>query len=303
VELAVLHVEDVWRPDRIAEAEAVYGTTSLHHVGVSRLVHRTHPWNVGGRIEGVQLPVHRDFRSLRMTPAEVRAAFARNGWDRIVAFHTRNPPHRAHYELTRRAAEEIGGHLLMHPVVGPTKAGDIDYVTRVRTVRALMPRYPEGQAMLAITPLTMRMAGPREAVWNAIIRRNYGCSHYIVGRHHASPGWDHDGTPFYGPYDQQDLMRLHEPEVGVEMVPFPDMVYAPSLDGYVDAENLPQGLETRSISGTELRRILARGEEIPEWFIFPEVAAELRRSFPPRSRRPEAEGFLDGTSASGRAGT
>jgi sulfate adenylyltransferase len=300
VMLAVLHVEDVWQPDRMAEAEAVYGTRSLHHVGVARLMHRTYPRNVGGRVEGVQLPIHRDFRSLRLTPAEVRNAFARKGWDRIVAFHTRNPPHRAHYELTRRAAEEIGGNLLMHPVVGPTKPGDVDYVTRVRSVRALMPRYPEGQAMLAITPLTMRMAGPREAVWNAIIRRNYGCSHYIVGRHHASPGWDHDGTPFYGPYDQQDLMRLHEPEVGVEMVPFPDMVYAPSLDSYVDAENLPEGLETRSISGTELRRILARGEEIPEWFIYPEVAAELRKSFPPRSRQGFTV-FFTGLSGSGKS--
>ena len=300
VMLAVLHVDDVWRPDRMAEAEAVYRTTSLHHVGVARLLHRTHPWNVGGRLEGVQLPLHRDLRSLRLTPAEVRAAFARSGWDRIVAFHTRNPPHRAHYELTRRAAEEIAGNLLIHPVVGSTKAGDVDYLTRVRAIRAMMPRYAEGQAMLAVTPLAMRMAGPREAVWNAIIRRNYGCTHYIVGRHHASPGWDHDGTPFYGPYDQQDLMRLHEAEVGVEMVPFPDVVYAPSLDRYVDADDLAPGDETRSISGTQLREILAKGEEIPEWFIFPEVATELRKAFPPRSRQGFTV-FFTGFSGSGKS--
>jgi sulfate adenylyltransferase len=300
VMLAVLHVEDVWRPDRMAEAEAVYRTTSLHHVGVARLLHRTHPWNVGGRLEGLQMPIHRDFRSLRMAPVEVRAAFADRGWERIVGFHTRNPPHRAHYELTRRAAEEIDGNLLMHPVVGSTKAGDVDYFTRVRAVRAMMHRYPEGQAMLALTPLAMRMAGPREAVWNAIIRRNFGCTHYIVGRDHASPGWDHDGTPFYAPYDQQDLLRLHEPEVGVKMVPFPNVVYAPRFDRYVDARDLPAGEETRSISGTQLREILNKGQEIPEWFIFPEVAAELRKAFRPRSSQGFTV-FFTGFSGSGKS--
>jgi sulfate adenylyltransferase len=296
--LAVLHVDDVWRPDRMAEAEAVYQTTSAHHVGVTRLLHRTHPWAVGGRIEGVQMPAHRDFRSLRLTPAEVRAAFARSGWDRVVAFHTRNPPHRAHYELTRRAAEEIGGNLLLHPVVGSTKAGDVDYVTRVRSIRAMMPRYPEGQAMLALIPLAMRMAGPREAVWNAIIRRNYGCTHYIVGRDHASPGSDHDGRPFYGPYDQQDLLRLFEPEVGVGMVPFPNVVYVPRYDRYMDSGALAPQEETRSISGTQLRALLAQGEPIPEWFIFPEVAAELRRAFPRRSVGSPGAGWEESSRSS-----
>jgi sulfate adenylyltransferase len=300
VMLAVLHVESVWQPDRAAEAEAVYGTRSLHHVGVARTLHRTHPWSAGGRVEGLQLPLHRDFPSLRLTPAQVRADFARSGWSRVVAFHTRNPPHRAHYELTRRAAEDIGGNLLFHGVVGSTKAGDVDYYTRVRCYKAIMGRYREGQAKLALTPLAMRMAGPREAVWNAIIRRNYGCTHYIVGRDHASPGNDRDGTPFYGPYDQQELLRRHEAEVGVGMVPFANVVYAPALDRYVPREDAPAGTETLSISGTQLREMLARGEEIPEWFTFPEVAAELRKAYPPRTQQGFTV-FFTGLSGSGKS--
>jgi sulfate adenylyltransferase len=274
--LAVLHVEEVWRPDREAEAMAVFRTTSRHHPGVAHLLDHTNSWYVGGRLEGVRRPASPDFGSLRPGPAELRAEFAELGWNRVVAFHTRNPMHRAHFELTRRAALEADAKLLLHPVVGLTKPGDVEPATRVRCYHAILPRYPEGSTRLALIPMAMRMSGPRDSLWNAIIRRNFGCTHYIVGRDHASPGDDADGTPFYGPYEAQDILFRHETELGITPVPFPALVYSPALDRYVPADEVPDGLETQTVSGTQVRGLLARGEPIPEWITFPEVAAELR---------------------------
>jgi sulfate adenylyltransferase len=274
--LAVVHVDEVWRPDLDAEARAVFRTTSLHHPGVAQLLERTHHWYVGGRVEGLRRPGSPDFGSMRPGPAELRAEFARRGWERIVAFHTRNPLHRAHFELTRRAAADAGAKLLLHPVVGMTKPGDVDPAVRVRCYRAILPRYPQGSTRLALLPMAMRMSGPRDALWNALIRRNFGCTHYIVGRDHASPGDDADGRPFYGPYEAQDILRAHEAEVGLRTVAFPALVYVPKLDRYLPREEVPAGLETRTVSGTEVRALLSRGEAIPEWITFPEVASELR---------------------------
>jgi len=299
VMLAVLHVDEVYRPDLAAEAQAVYGATDPGHPGVAALF-GNHPNNVAGRVEGLELPTHYDFPALRATPAELRAAFAARGWDRVVAFQTRNPMHRAHAELTLRAAAEAGAHLLVHPVVGMTKPGDIDHYTRVRCYDALRGRYPEGLAELSLLPLAMRMAGPREAVWHAIIRKNFGCTHFIVGRDHAGPGKDAEGLPYYGPYDAQDLLRTHAEELGVAMVPFRMMVYLADEDRYVPDDEVPEGARSLSISGTELRARLAQGREIPEWFTYPEVAAELRRTHPPRS----AQGFtvfFTGLSGSGKS--
>jgi sulfate adenylyltransferase len=209
-------------------------------------------------------------------PLEVRAEFARRGWDRVVAFHTRNPMHRAHFELTRQAAESAGANLLLHPVVGMTKPGDVDPVTRVRCYQSLMHRYPSGGAMLAAIPMAMRMSGPRDSLWNAILRRTFGCTHYIVGRDHASPGPDRDGRPFYDPYEGQDILFRHEAETGITTVAFPALTYVPALDRYVAEAEIPPGAETRTVSGTELRSLLASGDDIPEWITFPEVAAALR---------------------------
>ncbi len=300
VMLAVLHVEDVWRPDREAEARAVFGTASREHPGVAYLLDATGPVYVGGRVEGIQLPAHYDFRTLRLTPREVRREFARRGWRRVVAFQTRNPMHRAHLELTVRAAREVEANLLVHPVVGQTKPGDVDHYTRVRCYQAVMPRYPRNTAMLALLPLAMRMAGPREALWHAIIRKNFGCTHLIVGRDHAGPGADSTGRPFYDPYAAQELLREHEEELGVGMVPFRMLVYAEELDAYLPADEVPEGVRTLSISGTELRRRLAEGRELPEWFTFPEVARELRRTYPPRSRQGFTV-FFTGLSGAGKS--
>ncbi|MGH8999327.1 MAG: sulfate adenylyltransferase [Acidimicrobiia bacterium] len=273
--VAVVRVDDVWRPDLAEEARLVYRTQSRHHPGVAHLAERTHPWYVGGRVEGIRLPEHDAFGALRLGPAEVRAEFARRGWSRVVAFHTRNPLHRAHFELTRRAATEAGANLLLHPTVGPTRPGDLDAAVRVRCYQAVMARYPAGEAMLAVVPIAMRMAGPRDALWNAIIRRNYGATHYIVGRDHASPGDDADGVPFYSPFEQQDLLRAVAGELGVTTVGFPVVVYVPALDRYLPEDEVPPGMETRRVSGTLLRQMLARREALPSWVTFPEVAAQL----------------------------
>ena len=300
VMLAALHVEDVWRPDREAEAVKVFGTDNPEHPGVDHLLRRTGPVYVGGRLEGLQLPVHYDFRTLRPTPAELREELARMGWRKVVAFQTRNPMHRAHQELTLRAAKEVEANLLIHPVVGMTKPGDVDHYTRVRCYQALLGRYPKHTVKLALLPLAMRMGGPREALWHAIIRKNHGCSHLIVGRDHAGPGSDSSGKPFYGPYDAQELVRRHEEELGVAMVPFKMMVYVEEKDCYMPVDEVPEGVRTLSISGTELRERLAAGREIPSWFTFPEVARELQRSHPPRHRQGFTV-FFTGLSGSGKS--
>jgi sulfate adenylyltransferase len=298
--LAVLHVDEVYTPDRLAEADAVYGTTSTEHPGVAHVLERTNPVYVGGALEGVELPAHYDFRRLRRTPAEVRAEFTRLGWRRAVAFQTRNPMHRAHFELTLRAAKDVQANLLIHPSVGMTKPGDVDHYTRVRCYEALLPHYPHGTALLSLLPLAMRMGGPREAVWHAIIRKNHGCTHFIVGRDHAGPGSDSAGKPFYGPYDAQALLAEHSKELGVEMVPFRMMTYAPERDEYIPEDEVPEGVQTATISGTQLRARLAQGREIPEWFTFPEVAAELRKSYPPRAQQGFTV-FFTGLSGSGKS--
>jgi sulfate adenylyltransferase len=275
--LAVLRVTESWVPDLHAEAVAVYGTADSRHPGVAYLLRHTYRRYVSGVLEVLQLPRHRDFRRLRHTPEQLRAEFARRGWRRVVAFNTRNPMHRAHQQLTLRAALEHDANLLIHPVVGMTKPGDIAPRTRVRCYEAIMPSYPAERSMLSVLPLAMRMAGPREALWHAIIRGNYGATHFIVGRDHAGPGAAADGRPFYGPYEAQALLRRHSPELGIQIVPFKRLVYVEQSGTYLPEDEVPPGARVKSISGTLLKRWLAEGRELPEWFSPPQVAAELRR--------------------------
>jgi sulfate adenylyltransferase len=300
VMIAILHVEDVWQPDRQAEGKSVFKTTSVAHPGVGYLMNRSNPWYVGGRLEGLQLPSHYDFKTLRPTPAELRAEFANSGWRKVVAFQTRNPMHRAHVELTFRAAKQVEASLLIHPVVGMTKPGDVDYFTRVRCYQLLVGKYPSGTAKLALVPFAMRMGGPRECIWHALIRKNYGCTHLIVGRDHAGPGKDTDGKPFYGPYDAQELFAKHQEEIGVNQVPFQMMVYLEDRDKYFPENEAPKDVRVLNLSGTELRNRLNEGREIPSWFTFPEVATELRRSFPPRHRQGLTV-FFSGLSGAGKS--
>jgi sulfate adenylyltransferase len=300
VMIAILHVEDVWQPDKQAEAKSVFGTTSQVHPGVGYLMNRANPWYVGGRLEGLQLPSHYDFKALRKTPAELRTDFANLGWRRIVAFQTRNPMHRAHVELTFRAARQVEANLLINPVVGMTRPGDVDYFTRVRCYQLLVGKYPAGTTKLSLLPLAMRMGGPREALWHALIRKNHGCTHFIVGRDHAGPGKDSDGTPFYGPYQAQELFKKHQDEMGVTMVPFQMMVYLEDKDKYFPQDEVPKDARVLNISGTELRSRLNEGREIPSWFTYPEVATELRRSFPPRHKQGLTV-FFSGLSGAGKS--
>jgi len=300
VMLAAMTVEDAWEADREAEAASVFGTTDPHHKGVASLLRRPRGWYLGGRVEGLQLPLHYDSKALRLTPHGTRREFARFGWRKIIAFQTRNPMHRAHFELTMRAIREHEANLLLHPVVGMTKPGDIDHYTRVRCYQALLLQYPQHTVYLALLPLSMRMAGPREALWHAIIRKNYGCTHLIVGRDHAGPGSDASGKPYYGPYEAQELLTQHEEELGVKMVPFRMLKYVEDRDAYMAEDEIPEGARTLTLSGTELRERLAKGREIPGWFTFPKVAEELRRTHPPRHKQGFTV-FFTGLSGSGKS--
>ena len=298
--LAVLTIGDIWKPDRKKEAEQVYGTIDETHPGVNYLLHESNPIYIGGSVEGVHVPKHYDYQDLRHTPAQLREEFDRMGWTNIVAFQTRNPMHRAHVELTHRASAEANANLLIHPVVGLTKPGDVNHYTRVRCYQKIMGKYTDNTASLSLLPLAMRMAGPREALWHAIIRKNYGCNHFIIGRDHASPGNDSDGNPFYGPYNAQDLLQQHEEELGIKMVPFKLMVYVKGTGSYMTKDEVPEGAETLTVSGTELRELLDKGSDVPEWFSYPDVVEELRKQRPAMSKRGFTI-FFTGLSGSGKS--
>ena len=300
--VAVMKVEEVYEWDLERAAKCVFRTTDRKHPLVAEM-ERWGRFNVSGPLRVLKLPQPRDFRDLRRTPAEVRRLLGTMGHDNVVAFQTRNPMHRAHEELTRRAISAIDGVLLLNPSVGMTKPGDVDHYTRVRTYKAIAETFPSDRILLTLLPLAMRMAGPREAVWHAIIRRNFGANHFIVGRDHASPGIDSTGRPFYGPYDAQELVAKHADEIGVRMLPFTELVYHVAEDRYVESSELPAGAETRSISGTQVRdNYLAAGRPLPEWFTRPEVASILAESHPPRHRRGFCIWFT-GLSGAGKSTT
>lgn len=279
--LAILTVEDIYQPDKQKEAKEVFGGDP-EHPAIRYLMKQTQEMYVGGKLEAVNRLNHYDYVALRYTPAELRVHFDKLGWSKVVAFQTRNPMHRAHRELTVRAARDRQANVLIHPVVGLTKPGDIDHFTRVRVYQALMPRYPNGMAVLGLLGLAMRMGGPREAIWHAIIRKNHGATHFIVGRDHAGPGKNSKGVDFYGPYEAQDAIEKYRQELGIEVVEFQQMTYLPDADEYQPKNTVPEGVKTLDISGTELRRRLKVGAPIPEWFSYPEVVKVLRESNPPR---------------------
>ncbi len=298
--LATMTVTDKWLPDKAREAEKVFGTDDLLHPAVNYLFNVAGKVYLGGAVTGIQQPVHYDFKARRNTPNELRAYLRKLGWRRIVAFQTRNPLHRAHQELTFRAAREAQANLLIHPVVGMTKLGDVDHFTRVRCYEAVLDKYPASTTTMSLLNLAMRMAGPREAIWHGLIRKNHGVTHFIVGRDHAGPGKNSKGEDFYGPYDAQELFRQYQDEIGVEMVPFKHMVYVRERAQYEPADEVEQGETVLNISGTELRRRLSEGLEIPDWFSFPEVVAELRRTHPPRANQGFTV-FFTGLSGSGKS--
>ncbi|KAF2797742.1 ATP-sulfurylase [Melanomma pulvis-pyrius CBS 109.77] len=296
--LAIITVDDVYQPDKQKEAKEVFGGDP-EHPAIKYLFDTAGEYYVGGKIDAIDRLNHYDYVALRYTPAELRLHFDKLGWSRVVAFQTRNPMHRAHRELTVRAARARQANVLIHPVVGLTKPGDIDHFTRVRVYQALLPRYPNGMAVLGLLPLAMRMGGPREAIWHAIIRKNHGATHFIVGRDHAGPGSNSKGVDFYGPYDAQHAVEKYRSELGIEVVPFQQMTYLPDSDEYKPKDEVATGIRTLDISGTELRKRLRTGADIPEWFSYPEVVKVLRESHPPRSKQGFTV-FLTGYQNSGK---
>jgi len=284
--LAIMKIEEIWTYDAAAEQQAAFGTTDVKHPMVAEMT-RWGKAYASGPLQVLNLPTYYDFVELRRTPSEVREHLAKMGNHNVVAFQTRNPLHRAHEELTKRAQKEVGGSLIIHPVVGVTKPGDVDHFTRVRAYKALVEHhYDPHTTMLSLLPMAMRMAGPREAVWHAIIRRNYGVTHFIVGRDHAGPGNDSTGKPFYGPYDAQELVMKVSEEIGVKPVPFYEMVYLADEDRYEEASKVKEGANVKNISGTQVRdNYLAAGVLLPEWFTRPEVAKVLADAYPPKNHQ------------------
>ncbi|MCH8819848.1 MAG: bifunctional sulfate adenylyltransferase/adenylylsulfate kinase [Acidobacteria bacterium] len=301
--LAVMTIEEIYKWDLSQEAEAVFRTQDVRHSLVAEM-HRWGQLNISGSIQMIQIPRRYDFQDIRMTPAQTRERLLEIGCESVVAFQTRNPLHRVHEELTKRALEEHNATLLLHPVVGMTKPGDVDHYTRVRTYRALADRYFDpGKVLLSLLPLAMRMAGPREALWHALIRRNFGADYLIVGRDHASPGKDSTGQPFYGPYDAQELVEQFSQELGVGVVPFREFVYLPDEDRYEEVSKVDEGTRTASLSGTQVREeYLNQGKRIPDWFTRPEVADILSETHPPRHRQGVCIWFT-GLSGAGKSTT
>jgi sulfate adenylyltransferase len=297
---AVLHVEDIWPIEKENEAEAVYGTRNPEHAGVRSLLDSPGTYYVGGTVEGIQLPLHSSFKSIRHSPVEMRHLFKRLGWRRIVGFHTRHPLHRVQYELTLRAMAQVKANLLLHPVAGNVGPSDIDAYTRIHCYLAAGKNYPANMMHLSIIPLAMRMAGPREAIWHAIIRKNYGCTHFIVGPHHAGPGLDANGNPFYEKEAAGKLAMSFADELGIEIVPVEEMVYVPDEDEFLPVREVPMGMQTRILSNDEFHVKLRNSRKIPDWFSFPDVVDAIQQAYPPRHRQGVTI-FFTGLSGAGKS--
>lgn len=297
--IATMLITDKWRPNKALEAWAIYGTEDQTHPGVDYTLNQSYSWYLGGPVTLLYPPKHYDFNELRYTPQQLKEHFQALNVQKIVAFQTRNPLHRAHMELTLRAAQQHDAHLLIHPVVGLTKIGDIDYFTRVRCYQKIIPYYPKGTATLSLLPLAMRMAGPKEALWHALIRKNYGCTHFIVGRDHAGPGKNAQGQNFYDDYAAQELAIHYQDELGIQVVPFAEMVYVKERNHYCPINEVQNHETALTISGTELRDALVTQSPIPEWFSFPDVVDELRQSYPPKHEQGMTL-FFTGLPSSGK---
>ena len=298
--LAIMHIEDIWSVEREKEASRIYGTHDRSHPGVRYLFENGNKYYLGGKLEVISLPLHADFKQLRLTPEEIRATYKRLGWQRIVGFQTRNPLHRPQFEMTIQAMREAKANLLVLPIAGLTKPGDFDHYTRVRCCRAVTHRYPPDSLLINLLPLAMRMAGPREALLHAVLAKNFGCTHFIVGRAHGSPGHDGDGRAFYEDDAASKLTEELGPEIGVRIISFNEMVYLPFEDEYRAVDQVSEGTQRISLSGSDIRRRFRKGRRIPEWATFPEVTGQLLQAYPP----PRKQGFtvfLTGLSGAGKS--
>ena len=300
--LAVLHIEDIWQLDKFKEAEVIYGTDTELHPGVEYLFNQTNDYCVGGKVEGIQLPLHYDFETLRDTPQELRSLFKKQGWRKIVAFGTSKPMHRLHRDITLNAAKEVGAHILLQPVVGMSKPGDLTYYNRVQCYQAIRKYYPKHMVMLSLLPMAMRMAGPREAIHNAIIKQNYGCTHIIIGPEHAAPpNVRHGGERFYEQYSSQAMLSQYQKELDIEMVAVEEQRYVEKLNKFLTVSEIEKNGHIGVLfKDKDLYCSLEKGGEVPGWFSFPEVMSELRKICKPRDKMGITL-FFTGLSGSGKS--
>ncbi len=299
--LAILHIKEIWQPDKEKEAQLIYGTVdSQKHPGAKKVLQQQGRWHVSGTIEGLSLPIHYDFHRLRLTPSETHRRFTQYGWRRVLGFHTREYLHCAHREMVLNAAREIGAGILLHPVVGLDHPGNREHYTQVHCYREIVQHFPANMILFGITPMAERQAGPREALWHAIIRKNFGCSHFMVADDHADPFAGTDSELFYPRHAAQDLVAEMAPEIQIEMVPEKAMGYLEDKAQYVFLDDLSHEKKVKNITSAELKKRLEWGLDIPEWYSYPNVVNELRKAFPPRSRQGFTI-FLTGLSGSGKS--
>ncbi len=299
--LALLTVSDVWQPDKREEAKAVYGTADGDkHPGVKTLYEQVDSWYIGGTLEGVTLPIHYDFRDLRLTPSETHRRFLQYGWRKVLGFHTREYLNCAHREMVLAAAREVGASILLHPAVGLDHPGNMEHYTHVHCYQEFVRQFPKNIILLSILPLAERFAGPREALWQAMIRKNYGCSHFMVAEDHGDPFAGRNSDLFYPKGAAQELVASVAEETGIEMVPERRMGYVEEKACYVFLDELEDHSACKDITSEEFKRRLERGLEIPSWYAYPAVVNELRRAFPPRSKQGFTV-FLTGLSGSGKS--
>lgn len=298
--LAVMHVADIWPVNREKEADMIYNTRDLSHPGAHYLYKKSGDYYIGGPIEAVNLPIHFDFKQIRLQPREIRSNYHKLDWQRVVGFQTRNPIYRPQFEMTIKAMRRAKANLLLMSVVGMTRRDDFDHFIRVRCNRKVVRHYPPDSCMMTLLPMAVRMSGPRDAVFDAIIAKNYGCTHFIVGHDHASPGHDSNGNPFYPVAHAKAFAGEYADEIGIGIIPFEEMVYLPFEDEYRSVDQVPSGTQTVSLSGSDIRRRIREGKNIPDWAVFPEVTEELQRAYPP----PGKQGFtifLTGLSGAGKS--
>ena len=298
--LAILKVKEFWAPNKKEEANLVFKSNDLNHPGVDYLFNHTNNNYISGELVPIHENKYFDFTHLRKSPQEVRDFFRLNNWKDVIAFQTRNPMHRAHYELTKLAMDEHNSKLLIHPVIGMSKPGDIDHFTRVKCYQHIIKYYPENSVELSLINLAMRMAGPKEALWHAIIRKNYGCNRIIIGRDHAGPGVNAEGKPYYQPYDAQELIAQYQEELEIKMVPFKEMVFAKNKKTYLPLDKIEQDDLIEKLSGTQFKELLQQRTEIPTWYSFPEVIHELRKRFP-KLHNQGLTVFFTGLSGAGKS--
>ena len=298
--LGIMNIEDIWPMDIEKEAIAIYNTLDKSHPGVDYLYNKSGKYYIGGEIQALSLPIHPDFKQIRNTPAEVRNIFSKLDWKRIVGFQTRQPIHRPQFEMTIQAMRKARANLLLLPATGVTKPGDFDHFTRMRCYQKVAAHYPPDSYILNLLPLAMRMAGPREAILHMIIGKNFGCTHFVIGHDHASPGNDSKNKPFFKYDEATKLARNATKELGVETITFEEMVYLPFDDEYKIASQVPKDKDTISFTGTDIQKRIRTGKKVPDWATFPEVIKELQKSYPPPSKQGFTV-FCTGLSGAGKS--